>query len=306
MRDIIGSPTYAFKVFEETYRILEKINKDDLSRIGSLMDEEVPPKRGRTSFLHKMRILHFLTLNLGSNRYNLSKTLGIPHASTMEVVKELCSSGLIRISKIGSTRTGLPKISYKITSYGMVPLIRLYSCAPYMAVSNVLHQIATEVRKDFAQAIKNCEYLPFWNVFFRNWSLFERENTEQSVAFWLGHASLSYLLDGGTIYWMEILLWALSQKNPDKALLSQGIQNTLEEEIASEEDEFHTSVITMMLNSWCKLYPEYVSSSPITMTFQTFLLVEDLKHLLINKHDQYRTDLKKKLTGLRTLQKDFF
>jgi len=161
----------------------------------------VPWDRDKTpiSVIRWLRTLHFLALNPAATRYVLSRKLSIPHSSTLAIVKDLCQRGMIRIWEVGTTRTGLPKKLYKITSLGIIPLLNLYWLSGNSCPIE-LKKIAKNVRKDFSRIANNCKDLPFWGLFLRNWSLFEKEKISDMIVFAIVRVADYYFSQYDTLF----------------------------------------------------------------------------------------------------------
>lgn len=288
LKDILGDPEY------NPHRILEEIN--DITRSIRKIMLQVPPRPSSPSIFHKLRILYFLALNPGSNRYNFSRELKIPHASTLKVVKELSSGGLIRVDEVKAARTGLPKVSYRITSFGLIPLIKLYLRPYFFPMPKELQFMVENIQKDFAKMAKNCKDLPFWTLFLRNWDLFEREKKiDRSIATEI----VPWLIDASNSYFDEEVCSdiLLILRGPDLGIHV----GSVEERITSMYDRFHKVLIERMLDTWLK-EARFSSKTELPEFIEAFFLDKDLEYLFTTKLIEYKKGLQEKLVTLERLE----
>jgi hypothetical protein len=106
-----------------------------------------------------LRVLYSVALNPGTNRYLVMRALKSPHSSTMVAFNLLTENGFI--SRIGEEKfhTGLPKISYAITTFGIAKLL-------VVAVFSEC-KFGKRIRSDFPAIIKKNAELPFWRYIAR-------------------------------------------------------------------------------------------------------------------------------------------
>jgi hypothetical protein len=244
------------------------------------------------SIFNKFKILHFLSLNREVTRYRLSRELEIPHASTSTVVGELCDVGMIRTCKVEIARTGLPKLFYAITSFGMLPLINLHSPSRPPRYKELL-EIAIDIQKDFTQIAANCKSLPMWSPFLRNWIVFEKKGAVVEIAYWLAGAGKSYI--NSQLFFEEVF-------RPKKDIELSQVAN-IENDIKSFIDGFYEALIRRVLDSWFRdssNFDAYALKAPLI--FDAFLLNPELRNLLLDNVAKYRIRTKQQLDNIQDIE----
>jgi len=165
----------------------------------------------RSGFLH-YRILYFIALNPESSRYRISRELRSPHSTTVKAVQDLCTNGLIRAARSQKAKTGLVTHFYTITSFGLQPILDLYSGVIPFYRSDPRHSTAMALWRDvgerFAKISEISQHLPLLGFFFQRWKLLQSRGVERHFA-----SILSYCLREELLYHKSGPLRTLEGRN---------------------------------------------------------------------------------------------
>jgi len=159
-----------------------------LHRLTSRSYFEAPPPKSNLLY---PRILWLLAMNPSISRYRISKELGSPHSTTLEVVSELCRHGLLRIGGSKKARTGLPSPTYRITSIGLAPILDLCFARVVGDLDWEFHnpseqdmaqrELQSEFRANFSALVERTNHLPAVGFFLKKWGLFKEVQVEAGL-----------------------------------------------------------------------------------------------------------------------------
>jgi len=267
-----------------------------------------------------LKILWFLGLNPSSTRYRIARDLKTPHSSTVKVVAEMSRNGLIRVVDSYRAGTGLTALSYGITSFGMIPLISLYS-ATFPASKGTIRELAEEVRENFQELTSTASHLPLVGIFLQKWIFLETEDVAVEVAARLSRLFRIHLPDiieiaSGMAFgkYAELTAFKDTDRQQPRSVKAEEILNadnldnqdseTLSEAVQYIEKEFKFLITRDIVDSHFHEYYRFSPRRPGGRLLRVFLSDPDLKQLLLHYVLEYKLRLGSDVRKLEDLERD--